>query len=155
MGRCFPVQQIFGNRMPPVHRPPMCFFRIMLIKQMIGSVHIYHSVRIIDPHRRRGKMQQWSVISASFRTHKCCFSFPLSHFAQPPDPDSRFQPSVGRKRAAASISRRLVSIIKSLQPFNFPYTVVRSVYEALDVEAADSEEALPASFSAARSTAVW
>lgn len=82
-------------------------------------------------------------------------------FVQPPDPGSRFHPSVGRKRAAASISRRLVSIIKSLQPFNFPYTVVRSVYEALDVldaldvEAADSEEALPASFSAARSTAVW
>ena len=55
-GKVLPMEQILRNRMAPVHRPPVGGRRIVLVKQMVSAVYIYHAVGIIHPVCRRCKM---------------------------------------------------------------------------------------------------
>ena len=61
-GKMLPVEQIPGNGVAPMHRPPVGGRRIILVKQMVSAVCIYHAVRIIHPVCRRGKMNDRSVV---------------------------------------------------------------------------------------------
>ena len=44
-----PVQQIFGGRMPPVHRPPVGVIRVVLVKEMILPFVPRKSVGVVHP----------------------------------------------------------------------------------------------------------
>ena len=45
----FPMYQIIAYCMPPMHIPPVAFIRIMLVEQVIFTVIIQQSIRIVVP----------------------------------------------------------------------------------------------------------
>ena len=61
-GKMVPMQKIFGNRMTPVHRTPVRSCGVVLIKEMVPAVYIYHTVWVVDPVFGRSKVNRRPVI---------------------------------------------------------------------------------------------
>src|SRR5690554_1322000 len=61
-GQFFPMYKVFADSMSPVHIFPLALVRIVLIKQMIFSVIVYKTIRIIDPPAASCEMELRTIL---------------------------------------------------------------------------------------------